>query len=140
MDGLNGTLSKAAALAELDRPAADHSYRIEAVTADGKRWRNGVRVGAVEEEAVAGRGLDERTPPIEAQRGGHRARRALRAGRRGERELLTITFGGDSPQQPHLEHALTVDVTSAFVPCRGCVAGAEELSLAIAEADSRWNR
>ena len=30
------------------------------------------------------------------------------AGRRGERKLLAVTFRGHSPQQPHLQHGLTL--------------------------------
>jgi hypothetical protein len=50
MAGLNGPLSKTAALAKHRAPAPDHSYRVEVVTADGQRWGSGVRL-ATEEEA-----------------------------------------------------------------------------------------
>jgi hypothetical protein len=49
--GLNGPLSKTAALARLREPPLmrDHSWRVEGSTADGRRWINGVRLGSREE-------------------------------------------------------------------------------------------
>ena len=38
------------------------------------------------------------------------------ASRQGERDLLAVSFGRHPPKQPHLQHALTVDATLAFVP------------------------
>lgn len=52
MMGLNGPLSPTAALAELRKPPADHSYRVEVVTANGQRWGNGVRLGSMDEAEV----------------------------------------------------------------------------------------
>jgi hypothetical protein len=49
--GLNGPLSKTAALASL-RATPDHSWRVEATTGDGRRWINGVRLESREEAQV----------------------------------------------------------------------------------------
>ena len=51
MSGLNGPLSKTAALAQYRKPQQQqqHSSRVEAVAADGIRWANGVRLGTEEE-------------------------------------------------------------------------------------------
>jgi hypothetical protein len=51
MADLNGPLSKTAAIARLREPppTPDHSWRVEGVTADGRRWVNGVRLGSREE-------------------------------------------------------------------------------------------
>jgi hypothetical protein len=47
MDSLNGRLSKTAALAELTAPTPKPtgSWRVEAISKNGKRWVNGVRLG-----------------------------------------------------------------------------------------------
>jgi hypothetical protein len=42
IDSLNGTLNKKAALQVYRKAPPEHSWRVEAVTKDGKRWRNGV--------------------------------------------------------------------------------------------------
>jgi hypothetical protein len=47
--GLNGPLSKTAALKYYREPKPDHSWRVEAITKDGRRWINGVRLGTREE-------------------------------------------------------------------------------------------
>ena len=52
ISGLNGDLSKTAALAQLKEPPPTSSWRVEPTTKDGKRWSNGVRL-ASKEEAVA---------------------------------------------------------------------------------------
>jgi hypothetical protein len=58
MLGLNGPLSKTAAIAALRKrmaskdPSQVTSWRVEPVTKDGKRWTNGVRL-ATKEEAEA---------------------------------------------------------------------------------------
>jgi len=52
MNGLNGPLSKTAAIAELRKPAPTSSWRVEPITKDGKRWTNGLRL-APKEEAEA---------------------------------------------------------------------------------------
>jgi hypothetical protein len=46
---LHGPLGKRAALEHLRKPAPDHSWLVEAATADGRRWRNGARFGTREE-------------------------------------------------------------------------------------------
>jgi hypothetical protein len=54
MDGLNGRLSKTAALKRYreGKPKPDGSWCIEAITKDGKRWINGVRLASREEAEV----------------------------------------------------------------------------------------
>ena len=52
MLGLNGPLSKTAAIAKLRESATTGSWRVEPITKDGKRWTNGVRL-ATKEEAEA---------------------------------------------------------------------------------------
>ena len=49
MTGLNGPLSKTAAIAELRKPAPTTSWRVEPITNDGKRWANGVRLATRQE-------------------------------------------------------------------------------------------
>jgi len=51
MDGLIGPLSKTAALGARAVPP-DHSYRVEAVTADGQRWGSAARLRTEEEAQV----------------------------------------------------------------------------------------
>jgi hypothetical protein len=52
LSGLNGPLSKTAALAQHREPPQQHSWSVEAVAADGMRWANGVRLGTEEEARV----------------------------------------------------------------------------------------
>jgi len=54
MDGLNGRLSPKAALKAWNEipPPQDYSWRVEAITEDGKRWQNGVRLRTKEEAEV----------------------------------------------------------------------------------------
>jgi hypothetical protein len=53
MDGLNGRLSKTEALRRYKNPPRpDGSWRVEAVTEDGRCWTNGVRLGSREEAEV----------------------------------------------------------------------------------------
>ncbi len=47
-----GPLSKTAALAALRKPPQGYSWRVEATTADGQRWINGVRLKTSEESEV----------------------------------------------------------------------------------------
>jgi hypothetical protein len=50
--GLNGPLGKREALEQLKQPPPGHSCRVEAITKDGKRWSNGVRLSTREEAEV----------------------------------------------------------------------------------------
>jgi hypothetical protein len=54
MDGLNGPLSKTEALKRYrnPKPKPDGSWRVEAITKDGRRWTNGVRLNSREEAEV----------------------------------------------------------------------------------------
>jgi hypothetical protein len=46
---VNGPLSKKASLEAYRKPAPTHSWRVEAITGDGKRWSSGVRLRTKEE-------------------------------------------------------------------------------------------
>jgi hypothetical protein len=54
MDGLNGRLTPKQAIEKLrnPEPKQDYSYRVEAQTADGRRWATGVRLKTVEEAQI----------------------------------------------------------------------------------------
>jgi hypothetical protein len=54
MVDLNGPLSKTEALKRYrnPEPEPDHSWRVEAITKDGRRWTNGVRLASHEEAEV----------------------------------------------------------------------------------------
>jgi hypothetical protein len=52
MNGLNGRLSKRGALERYRAAPQGHCWRVEAITRDGKRWSNGVRLDTKEEAEV----------------------------------------------------------------------------------------
>ena len=54
VDSVNGPLPKLAAIAAVDKPPPDTSWRVEVIGAKGQRWRNGVSFSSKAEAQTYG--------------------------------------------------------------------------------------